>query len=59
MKSDSSAIAKHYPWLIHRFTYRKPGQHNIHVHGYKEQGNINTLLGTQHSHSDWPIQLGH
>jgi xylulose-5-phosphate/fructose-6-phosphate phosphoketolase len=28
-----------YPWLIHRLTYRRPGQHN-----YKEHGNINTPL---------------
>jgi hypothetical protein len=33
-----------YPWLIHRLTYRRPGQQNIHVRGYKEQGNINTPL---------------
>ena len=33
-----------YPWLIHRLTYRRSGQHNIHVRGYKEQGNINTPL---------------
>jgi xylulose-5-phosphate/fructose-6-phosphate phosphoketolase len=33
-----------YPWLIHRLTYRRPGQHNIRVRGYKEQGNINTPL---------------
>jgi len=33
-----------YPWLIHRLIYRRPGQHNIHVRGYKEQGNINTPL---------------
>jgi xylulose-5-phosphate/fructose-6-phosphate phosphoketolase len=33
-----------YPWLIHRLTYRRPGQHNIHVRGYKEMGNINTPL---------------
>jgi len=33
-----------YPWLIHRLTYRRPGQHNIHVRGYKEQGKINTPL---------------
>jgi xylulose-5-phosphate/fructose-6-phosphate phosphoketolase len=26
-----------YPWLIHRLTYRRPGQHNIHVRGYKER----------------------
>jgi xylulose-5-phosphate/fructose-6-phosphate phosphoketolase len=33
-----------YPWLIHRLTYRRRGQHNIHVRGYKEKGNINTPL---------------
>jgi xylulose-5-phosphate/fructose-6-phosphate phosphoketolase len=33
-----------YPWLVHRLTYRRPGQGNIHVRGYKEQGNINTPL---------------
>ena len=33
-----------YPWLIHRLTYSRPGQHNIHVRGFKEQGNINTPL---------------
>jgi xylulose-5-phosphate/fructose-6-phosphate phosphoketolase len=33
-----------YPWLIHRLTYRRSCQHNIHVRGYKEQGNINTPL---------------
>jgi xylulose-5-phosphate/fructose-6-phosphate phosphoketolase len=25
-------------------TYRRPSQHNLHVRGYKEQGNINTPL---------------
>ena len=33
-----------YPWLIHRLTYRRPAQHNIHVRGYKEHGNIDTPL---------------
>jgi len=33
-----------YPGLIHRLTYRRPSQHNIHVRGYKEHGNINTPL---------------
>ena len=33
-----------YPWLIHRLIYRRPSQHNVHVRGYKEQGNINTPL---------------
>jgi xylulose-5-phosphate/fructose-6-phosphate phosphoketolase len=33
-----------YPGLIHRLTYRRSGQRNIHVRGYKEHGNINTPL---------------
>jgi xylulose-5-phosphate/fructose-6-phosphate phosphoketolase len=33
-----------YPWLIHRLTYRRACQRNIHVRGYKEKGNINTPL---------------
>ncbi|MGD1074516.1 MAG: phosphoketolase family protein [Thermodesulfovibrionales bacterium] len=33
-----------YPWLIHKLTYRRCNQKNIHVRGYKEQGNINTPL---------------
>ncbi|VBB05452.1 phosphoketolase signature 1 [Lucifera butyrica] len=33
-----------YPWLIHKLTYRRSNQKNIHVRGYKEQGNINTPL---------------
>jgi xylulose-5-phosphate/fructose-6-phosphate phosphoketolase len=33
-----------YPWLIHRLTYRRPSQANLHVRGYKEHGNINTPL---------------
>src|SRR5258708_21150655 len=33
-----------YPWLIHRLTYRRPGQHNIHARGYKDHGNLNTPL---------------
>ncbi|HVE12442.1 MAG TPA: phosphoketolase family protein, partial [Elusimicrobiota bacterium] len=31
-----------YPWLVHRLTYRRPGQRNIHVRGYKEEGSITT-----------------
>jgi xylulose-5-phosphate/fructose-6-phosphate phosphoketolase len=31
-----------YPWLIHRLAYRFAGHDNLHVHGYKEHGNINT-----------------
>ena len=33
-----------YPWLIHRLTYRRTNPHDLHVRGYKEQGNINTPL---------------
>ncbi|MBM5807653.1 MAG: phosphoketolase family protein [Cyanobacteria bacterium M_surface_10_m2_179] len=33
-----------YPWLIHRLTYRRTNHANLHVRGYKEQGNINTPL---------------
>jgi len=33
-----------YPWLIHKLTYRRSNQKNLHVRGYKEQGNINTPL---------------
>ena len=33
-----------YPWLIHKLTYRRSNQGNIHVRGYKEKGNINTPL---------------
>ncbi len=33
-----------YPWLIHKFVYRRSNQERIHVRGYKEKGNINTPL---------------
>src|SRR5262249_10613218 len=33
-----------YPWLIHRLTYRRKNHANLHVHGYREKGNINTPL---------------
>jgi xylulose-5-phosphate/fructose-6-phosphate phosphoketolase len=33
-----------YPWLIHRLTYSRSNHANFHVHGYREQGNINTPL---------------
>ncbi|KAK7941396.1 phosphoketolase [Apiospora aurea] len=33
-----------YPWLVHRLTYKRPGNANIHVRGYQEKGNINTPL---------------
>lgn len=31
-----------YPWLVHRLTYKRRGQENIHVRGYREKGNIDT-----------------
>jgi xylulose-5-phosphate/fructose-6-phosphate phosphoketolase len=33
-----------YPWLIHKLMYRFKGAENLHVHGYREKGNINTPL---------------
>ena len=33
-----------YPWLIHKLAYRFKGHENLHVHGYRERGNINTPL---------------
>jgi xylulose-5-phosphate/fructose-6-phosphate phosphoketolase len=33
-----------YPWLIHKLAYRFKGHDSLHVHGYKEKGNINTPL---------------
>ncbi len=33
-----------YPWLIHKLAYKFANHDNIHVHGYKERGNINTPL---------------
>ena len=33
-----------YPWLIHRLTYKFANHDNLHVHGYRERGNINTPL---------------
>jgi xylulose-5-phosphate/fructose-6-phosphate phosphoketolase len=33
-----------YPWLIHKLAYRFTNHENLHVRGYKEQGNINTPL---------------
>lgn len=33
-----------YPWLIHKLTYMRTHQQRLHVHGYKEKGNINTPL---------------
>lgn len=31
-----------YPTLIHRLTYRRTNHHNIHVRGYKEEGEVTT-----------------
>jgi xylulose-5-phosphate/fructose-6-phosphate phosphoketolase len=31
-----------YPWLIHRLTYRRAAQRNLHVRGYKEEGTTTT-----------------
>jgi xylulose-5-phosphate/fructose-6-phosphate phosphoketolase len=33
-----------YPWLIHKLMYKFADQENLHVHGYREIGNINTPL---------------
>jgi xylulose-5-phosphate/fructose-6-phosphate phosphoketolase len=33
-----------YPWLIHKLAYRRTNHANLHVRGYKEQGDINTPL---------------
>ncbi len=31
-----------YPMLIHRLTYRRTNHHNLHVHGFKEEGTTTT-----------------
>ncbi|OGJ57889.1 phosphoketolase [Candidatus Peribacteria bacterium RIFCSPLOWO2_12_FULL_55_15] len=31
-----------YPWLIHRLTYRRTSNKNLHVRGYKEEGTTTT-----------------
>jgi xylulose-5-phosphate/fructose-6-phosphate phosphoketolase len=31
-----------YPWLIHKLAYRFSNHERLHVHGYREKGNINT-----------------
>ena len=33
-----------YPWLIHKLTYKRTNHANLHVHGYRERGNINTPM---------------
>jgi len=35
-------IYAHYPWLIHRLTYRRTNHDNLHVRGYKEEGTTTT-----------------
>ena len=31
-----------YPWLVHRLTYNRTNNNNMHVRGYKEEGTITT-----------------
>ncbi|MBX3573801.1 MAG: phosphoketolase family protein [Mesorhizobium sp.] len=31
-----------YPYLIHRLTYRRTNHHNLHVHGFREEGTTTT-----------------
>lgn len=33
-----------YPWLIHRLTYNRANNSNMHVRGYKEEGTITTAF---------------
>jgi xylulose-5-phosphate/fructose-6-phosphate phosphoketolase len=33
-----------YPWLIHRLTYNRTNNANMHVHGYREEGTITTAF---------------
>jgi xylulose-5-phosphate/fructose-6-phosphate phosphoketolase len=33
-----------YPWLVHRLTYNRANHDNLHVHGYREKGTLNTPL---------------
>ncbi|MGO4292180.1 phosphoketolase family protein [Chitinophaga sp. RAB17] len=33
-----------YPWLIHRLTYSRVNNNNIHVRGYKEEGTVTTAF---------------
>ena len=43
-RADARHPEHGYPWLIHKLTYRRANTRNIHVRGYKEQGNINTPM---------------
>ena len=33
-----------YPWLVHRLTYHRTNNRNMHVRGYKEEGTITTAF---------------
>ena len=33
-----------YPWLVHRLTYNRANNNNMHVHGYREEGTITTAF---------------
>jgi xylulose-5-phosphate/fructose-6-phosphate phosphoketolase len=33
-----------YPWLVHRLTYNRANNQNLHVHGYREEGTITTAF---------------
>ena len=33
-----------YPWLVHRLTYNRANNANMHVHGYREEGTITTAF---------------
>ncbi len=33
-----------YPWLVHRLTYNRANNVNMHVHGYREEGTITTAF---------------
>ena len=33
-----------YPWLVHRLTYNRANNTNMHVHGYREEGTITTAF---------------
>jgi xylulose-5-phosphate/fructose-6-phosphate phosphoketolase len=33
-----------YPWLVHRLTYNRANNPNMHVHGYREEGTITTAF---------------
>jgi xylulose-5-phosphate/fructose-6-phosphate phosphoketolase len=33
-----------YPWLVHRLTYNRANNNNMHVRGYKEEGTITTAF---------------